>query len=48
MPVRTTDGDRHADVAQFQVAQAVDDPCHKTNAVPVKAEDFRKLYQEVL
>jgi alcohol dehydrogenase class IV len=30
------------------VAQAVDDPCHKTNAVPVTAEDFRRLYQEVL
>lgn len=30
------------------VAQAVDDPCHKTNAVPVTAEDFRKLYLEVL
>lgn len=30
------------------VAQAVDDPCHKTNAVPVTAEDFRRLYLEVL
>ena len=30
------------------VAQAVDDPCHKTNAVPVTAEDFRALYLEVL
>src|SRR5262245_27566497 len=30
------------------VAQAVDDPCHKTNAVPVTKEDFRKLYLEVL
>ena len=30
------------------VAQAVDDPCHKTNAVPVTAKDFRRLYQEVL
>lgn len=30
------------------VAQAVDDPCHKTNAVPVTAEDFRKLYLEVI
>lgn len=30
------------------VAQAVDDPCHKTNAVPVTTDDFRKLYQEVL
>src|SRR5438132_6123020 len=30
------------------VAQAVEDPCHKTNAVPVTFEDFRKLYREVL
>jgi len=30
------------------VAQAVEDPCHNTNAVPVTREDFRKLYEEVL
>ncbi|MEK7707528.1 MAG: iron-containing alcohol dehydrogenase [Verrucomicrobiota bacterium] len=30
------------------VAQAVDDPCHKTNVVPVTAGDFRNLYLEVL
>lgn len=30
------------------VAQAVDDPCHKTNAVPVTANDFRALYLECL
>jgi alcohol dehydrogenase class IV len=30
------------------VAQAVEDPCHKTNAVPVTAGDFRNLYEEVL
>jgi alcohol dehydrogenase class IV len=30
------------------VAQAFEDPCHKTNAVPVTAEDLRRLYQEVL
>lgn len=30
------------------VAQAVEDPCHKTNVVPVTTEDFRKLYLEVL
>lgn len=30
------------------VAQAVDDPCHKTNVVPVSAADFRNLYQQVL
>ena len=30
------------------VEQAVADPCHKTNAVPVTAEDFRRLYLEVI
>jgi len=30
------------------VAQAVEDPCHKTNAVPVGRDDFRALYLEVL
>lgn len=30
------------------VAQAVEDPCHKTNVVPVGPEDFRRLYLEVL
>jgi len=30
------------------VAQAVEDPCHKTNAAPVTNEDFRQLYLEVL
>jgi alcohol dehydrogenase class IV len=30
------------------VSQAVEDPCHKTNAVPVTREDFRGLYLEVL
>ncbi len=30
------------------IAQAVDDPCHKTNAVPVSEADFRQLYLEVL
>jgi alcohol dehydrogenase class IV len=30
------------------LAQAVDDPCHKTNVVPVSKDDFRKLYLEVL
>lgn len=29
-------------------AQAFEDPCHKTNAVPVTTEDLRKLYEEVL
>lgn len=30
------------------VAQAFDDPCHKTNVVPVTAADLRNLYLEVL
>jgi 4-hydroxybutyrate dehydrogenase len=30
------------------VSQAVDDPCHKTNVVPVTADDFLNLYNEVL
>src|SRR3989440_4737795 len=30
------------------VSQAMDDPCHKTNVVPVNRDDFRKLYREVL
>ncbi len=30
------------------VAQAWDDPCHRTNAVPVSAADLRQLYLEVL
>jgi len=30
------------------VSQAVEDPCHKTNAVPVTRDNFRELYQEVM
>jgi alcohol dehydrogenase class IV len=30
------------------VAQAVDDPCHKTNAVPVLESDLRQLYLQVI
>jgi alcohol dehydrogenase class IV len=30
------------------VAQALEDPCHRTNVVPVGAEDLRALYLEVL
>ena len=30
------------------VVQAFEDPCHKTNAVPVDRDDFRKLYLDVL
>ncbi len=29
-------------------AQAWEDPCHRTNAVPVTAADLRQLYQELL
>ena len=37
-----------ADQLDALVTQAVDDPCHKTNAVPVTREDFQRLYREVL
>jgi 4-hydroxybutyrate dehydrogenase len=30
------------------VAQAVEDPCHKTNVVPVQPQDFVELYQQLL
>jgi alcohol dehydrogenase class IV len=30
------------------VQQGFEDPCHKTNAVPVTREDIRNLYQELL
>ncbi len=40
-------GDRSEHLERL-VAQAIDDPCHKTNVVPVAAEDFRNLYLEVL
>jgi alcohol dehydrogenase class IV len=30
------------------VTQAWDDPCHKTNVVPVTTADIRKLYLEVM
>jgi alcohol dehydrogenase class IV len=30
------------------VAQAWEDPCHRTNAVPVTAADLRALYLQVL
>jgi len=30
------------------VAQAFEDPCHKTNAVPVTRQDLEQLYLEVL
>lgn len=36
------------DLLEALVGQAVDDPCHKTNAVPVTREDFHALYSEVI
>jgi alcohol dehydrogenase class IV len=36
------------DALEALVGQAVDDPCYKTNAVPVSADDFRALYSEVI
>jgi 4-hydroxybutyrate dehydrogenase len=30
------------------VGQAIDDPCHKSNVVPVSEADFRALYSEVI
>lgn len=42
--------DHGADPARIGdlVAQAVEDPCHRTNAVPVSESDFQALYLEVL
>jgi 4-hydroxybutyrate dehydrogenase len=37
-----------ADQIEALVEQAVDDPCHKTNVVPVSRDDFRKLYEELM
>lgn len=36
-----------SELLESLVAQAVADPCHKTNAVPVTTADFRQLYREV-
>lgn len=36
------------DQLEALVAQAVEDPCHRTNVVPVTPEDFRDLYRDVL
>jgi alcohol dehydrogenase class IV len=38
----------HPEQVAALVAQAVEDPCHKTNAVPVTAEDFQRLYAQVI
>jgi alcohol dehydrogenase class IV len=48
LDTRLRDHGVKADQLDSLVAQAVDDPCHKTNVVPVSADDFRKLYLEVL
>src|SRR5215471_6112256 len=37
-----------AEQLETLIAQAWDDPCHKTNAVSVSQEDIRKLYLEVI
>lgn len=37
-----------ADHIETLTAQAFEDPCHKTNAVPVSLPDFRRLYLQVL
>ncbi len=37
-----------AEQLDILTAQAYDDPCHKTNAVPVSKDDIRGLYLEVL
>jgi alcohol dehydrogenase class IV len=36
------------DQLEALAGQAIEDPCHKTNAVPVTRENFRELYQEVM
>jgi 4-hydroxybutyrate dehydrogenase len=45
---RLRDHGAKPDQVEALVAQAVDDPCHKTNVVPVTADHLRKLYLEVL
>lgn len=45
---RLSEHGARADQLEALVAQAVEDPCHRTNAVPVTAEDFRALYLECL
>lgn len=37
-----------ADDLDLLVNQAIQDPCHKTNVIPVTAHDFRNLYLSVL
>jgi len=43
-------GEHGVSAAQLEalVAHAIEDPCHKTNVVPVTAADFRNLYLQVL
>ena len=45
---RLSDHGAKPELLDALVAQAIDDPCHKTNAVPVTAADFRALYLECL
>ncbi len=37
-----------ADQAEALSLQAIDDPCHQTNVVPVRLEDFRELYAALI
>lgn len=45
---RLREHDAKEEQLEALVAQAVEDPCHKTNVVPVTAEDFRNLYRAVI
>jgi alcohol dehydrogenase class IV len=45
---RLRDYDVKPEQLEALVSQAVDDPCHRTNAVPVTEADLRQLYLDVL
>jgi alcohol dehydrogenase class IV len=45
---RLRDHGANPELLDALVAQAAEDPCHTTNAVPVSREDLRELYLEVL
>lgn len=45
---RLRDFGANPDLLDALAAQAWDDPCHRTNAVPVTLDDLRNLYREVL
>jgi alcohol dehydrogenase class IV len=46
--MRLRDAGVSRDQLEALVGQAIEDPCHKTNAVPVTVGDLRALYLEVL